>query len=397
MERPETPALPQADSGSLYEHAACGLLVTSADGVILRVNHTFCAWVGREATELVGCVKVQDLLSMGGRIFHQTHWTPLLAMQGSVAEVKLDVLHRDGRPLPMVFNAVRRSSANATWHELAVFLAHDRHQYEKELLLERKRAEELLAQHQEAQRALAVAQEERDRQKTVAEDRALFAEQMMAIVSHDLRNPLSVIRMSAHLIGMGELSSNQLRALGRLSASTLRAARLIADLLDFSQARLGNGLQVHLEPIDLHALVAESVEDLQLAFEGRSIVHQQRGRGACVASSDRLVQMIGNLVANAITYGAPDRPVVVTSAIDDGAFSIAVGNEGPIIAAELLPHLFDPMTRGKGAQEGTHSVGLGLFIVREIARAHRGTVTVASANGVTTFTAMLPRAAETAA
>lgn len=398
MEQRETAgALPQADAESLYENAACGLLVTLADGVILRVNHTFCAWVGREAEELLGRVKVQDLLSMGGRIFHQTHWTPLLAMQGSVAEVKLDVLHRDGRALPMVFNAVRHTSATGTWHELAVFLAHDRHKYEKELLLERKRAEGLLARHQEAQRALAVAQEERDRQKTVAEDRALFAEQMMAIVSHDLRNPLSVIRMSAHLIGMGELSSNQLRALGRLSASTLRATRLIADLLDFTQARLGNGLQVHLEPIDLHALVAESVEDLRLAFEGRGIVHQQRGRGSCVASSDRLIQMIGNLVANAITYGAPDKPVVVTSAIDDGTFSIAVGNEGPAIAPELLPHLFDPMTRGKGAQEGTHSVGLGLFIVREIARAHRGTVTVASASGATTFTALLPRSAETAA
>lgn len=397
MERPSTAgSLPPPDSEALYEHAACGLLVTSVDGVILRVNHTFCTWVGRDAAELVGRVKVQDLLSMGGRIFHQTHWTPLLAMQGSVAEVKLDVLHRDGRPLPMVFNAVRRASANGTRHELAVFLAHDRHKYEKELLLERKRAEELLARHQEAQRALAVAQEERDRQKTVAEDRALFAEQMMAIVSHDLRNPLSVIRMSAHLIGMGELSSNQLGALGRLSASTLRAARLIADLLDFSQARLGNGLQVHLERIDLHALVAESVEDLRLAFEGRGIVHEQHGQGACAASSDRLVQMIGNLVANAVTYGAPDRPLIVSSGIDEGTFSIAVRNEGPVIAAALLPHLFDPMTRGEGAQQGAHSVGLGLFIVREIARAHRGTVTVVSANGATVFTATLPRSAETA-
>jgi sigma-B regulation protein RsbU (phosphoserine phosphatase) len=85
----------------------------------------------------------------------------------------------------------------------------------------RNRAEELLAQ-QQAQRALALAEEERDRQKTVAEDRALFAEQMMAVVSHDLRNPLSVIRMSAHIIGMSEPSSNQLPALGRLNASTPR-------------------------------------------------------------------------------------------------------------------------------------------------------------------------------
>jgi sigma-B regulation protein RsbU (phosphoserine phosphatase) len=352
--------------------------------------------VGREAEELVGHVRLQDLLSIGGRIFHQTHWAPLLAMQGSVSEVKLEVLNRAGQALPMVFNAVRRTTAQAIRHEVAVFLAHDRHKYEKELLQARRRAEELLAQQQQAQLALALAQQERDRQETVAEDRALFAEQMMAIVSHDLRNPLSVIRMSAHIIGMGELSSNQLRALGRLNASTLRATRLIADLLDFSQARLGAGLQVTLDTVDLHALVAEGVEDLRLAFGGRAIQHEQRGEGACQASSDRLLQLIGNLVANAVAYGAPERPIVVTSAIDDATATIAVSNEGAAIDEQLLPHLFDPMTRGGDAQ-GMHSVGLGLYIVREIARAHRGTVTVTSADGISTFCATLPRTADAAA
>jgi sigma-B regulation protein RsbU (phosphoserine phosphatase) len=387
----EAPPLPEADA--LYDAAACGLLVTAGDGVILRVNRTFCAWVGREAAELVDQVRLQDLLGIGGRIFHQTHWTPLLAMQGSVSEVKLEVLDRAGQALPMVFNAVRRTAAGVVRDEVAVFLAHDRHQYEKELLQARRRAEELLAQQRQAQRALALAQEERDRQKTVAEDRALFAEQMMAIVSHDLRNPLSVIRMSAHIIGMGDLSSNQLRALGRLNASTLRATRLIADLLDFSQARLGSGLQVRPEAVDLHALVAEGVEDLRLAFGARVIRHEPRGEGACQASSDRLLQMIGNLVANAVAYGAAERPIVVGSCIGDATFTITVANEGPAIAPALLPHLFDPMTRG-GQDEGLHSVGLGLFIVREIARAHGGAVTVASDDDATLFTVTLPRHGE---
>lgn len=381
----------QPDSDALYDNAACGLLVTAANGDILRANHTFCRWVGREPAELVGRSKLQELLTMGGRIFLQTHWVPLLDLQGSVSEVKLEVLRRDGRTLPMVFNAVRRSNPDRTWHELAAFVAEDRHRYEKELLLARKRAEELLVTQQEAQRALISAQEERDRQKVVAEDRALFAEQMMAIVSHDLRNPLSVIRMSAHLIGMGDLSSNQLRALERLSTSTSRATRLIADLLDFSQARLGDGLNIHLKTIDLHALVAETLEDLRLSSEGRSILHEQLGQGRCVGSSDRLVQLIGNLVSNAVAYGAPGKPVVVRSRIGDSVFSIRVTNEGPVIPEHRLPHLFDPMTRGDDAQDGTHSIGLGLFIVREIARAHSGTVTVESKDGATSFCVELPR------
>jgi sigma-B regulation protein RsbU (phosphoserine phosphatase) len=292
----------------------------------------------------------------------------------------------------MVFNAVRRAGQGRAWHELAAFLANDRHQYEKELLLARRRAEALLARQQEAQRELALAEAERDRQRAVAEDRALFAEQMLAIVSHDLRNPLSVIRMSAHLIGMGELSSNQLRALERLTSSTGRAARLIADLLDFSQARLGGGLQVALKPIDdLQALVAESVEDLRLAFPGRTLLHEAHGHGACMASADRLAQLIGNLVANAVAYGAADAPVVVRAGVTSDSAWIEVVNQGPPLPEALLPRLFDPMTRGKGAEERSQGVGLGLFIIDQIARAHGGSMAAASAEGVTRFRATWPR------
>jgi phosphoserine phosphatase RsbU/P len=375
----------------LYDEAACGLMVTADDGLIQHVNQTFCRWIGHECDALVGHKKLQDLLTMGGRIFHQTHWAPLLHIQGSVAEVKLDVVHRDGRKLPMVFNAVRRERASGVTHEIALFLAEDRHKYEHELMLARKRAEELLASERVAQQALLAAQEERDRQRVLAEDRALFAEQMIGIVSHDLRNPLSVIRMSAHLLAMGELSSNQVTALGRLSNSVSRADRLIADLLDFTQARLGGGLKVKLKPVDLHTLVAECLEDLRVAFPGRELVHRTSGNGACLASADRLVQLIGNLVANAVAYGSKDTPVTITSSIAPPTFQIVVHNHGTPIPAALLPNLFNPMVRGSTPGSGGQGVGLGLFIVREIAHAHGGKVEVSSsASDGTAFLATLP-------
>jgi PAS domain-containing protein len=86
--------LPSADM--LFEHAACGLLVTDADGRILRVNATFCGWLGYSSVELATAKRIQDLLTAGGKVFYQTHWAPLLQMQGSVAEVKLNMMHRDG-------------------------------------------------------------------------------------------------------------------------------------------------------------------------------------------------------------------------------------------------------------------------------------------------------------
>ena len=93
---------------ALYEQAPCGLLVTDDDGLVLRVNATFCDWLGVAPDALVGERRFQDLLTMGGRIFHQTQWAPLLQIQGSVAEVKLDLVREGRAPLPAVMNAIRR-------------------------------------------------------------------------------------------------------------------------------------------------------------------------------------------------------------------------------------------------------------------------------------------------
>src|ERR1700684_1371438 len=98
--------LPSADA--LFEHAACGLLLTASDGQILRVNATFCGWLGYDAADLAQVKHIQDLLTAGGKVFYQTHWSPLLQMQGSVAEVKLNMMHRDGHMVPMLLNAVRQ-------------------------------------------------------------------------------------------------------------------------------------------------------------------------------------------------------------------------------------------------------------------------------------------------
>ncbi|MEP6790830.1 MAG: PAS domain-containing sensor histidine kinase, partial [Ramlibacter sp.] len=322
---------------AVLDLAACGLLQTDSNGVLLRANRTFCSWTGYTQEELVGRRKLQDLLTMGGRIFHQTHWAPLLQMQGSVSEVKLEMVHRDGHVVPMVMNAIRRESNGAVVHDVAAFVARDRDKYERELVQSRRKLEALHEQ---------------------AKDRALFSEQMMGIVSHDLRNPLSTIQMGSVLLTRAEATPNQIRVLGRISRAADRAVRLIADLLDFTQARLGTGLAVSPRTIDLHQVVAESVEELSLAFPGRKLQHVKAGQGACHADADRLAQLVGNLVANAMAYGTSEAPVTVTSAIDgSGAFAVAVHNEGTPIAPEVQQQIFTPMARGVDAANAGRSVG----------------------------------------
>jgi len=379
------------DSDELFDHAACGLLLTLPNGTIKRVNLTFCRWLGMEREALLGR-RIQDLLTMGGKIFHQTHWAPLLQIQGSIAEVKLDLVHQKGHSIPMMLNALRRELDYGAFHELAMFVAEDRNKYERELLSASKLAEESLLQQLAAQKELSLAQNRLRLAHAEAEIRATFAEQMVGIVSHDLRNPLAAIKMAAGLLSRDEDRPRQTRILGHINQSADRAQRLIADLLDFTQARVGQGVAVVSQAIDLHAEVAACVEELRLAFPDRSLVHHQTGEGACMADSDRLFQVIGNLVANAMAYGATDGDVVVTSAFEPHWITVSVHNHGEPVPLDLMDRLFEPMARGLIEQnDDTRSVGLGLFIVREIARAHLGDVRVISnESGGTTFIVSLP-------
>ncbi|HEX2660046.1 MAG TPA: HAMP domain-containing sensor histidine kinase, partial [Polyangia bacterium] len=311
---------------------------------------------------------------------HQTHWAPLLRMQGSISEVKLELVHRDGTTIiPFVLNAIRQEQGGQMVHEIAAYVARDRDKYERELIASRRQLEALVA---ETQRLHAEAQ-----------DRALFAEQMVGIVSHDLRNPLSGIAMGAAVLARGALTDNQQRTLARITRSTDRANRLIGDLLDFTQARLGGGLKVARQAIDLHATVGDAVDELALAYPGRVLQHRRIGDGGCEADPDRLAQLVGNLVANAMTYGTPDRPVTVTSSGDDTTASLSVHNEGTPIPKDVQERIFQPMTRGPHSSPSTgRSVGLGLFIVHQIAQAHGGSSEVRStAEEGTTFRIQFPR------
>lgn len=360
------------------DEAPCGLARTAEDGTFLHVNTTFCRWVGRGRDELVGRLRMQDLLTMGGRIFHQTHWAPLLRMQGSVSEVKLEIALPAGSTLPVVLNALRRDVGAGIEHHLAIYVARDRDAYERELVLSRRRLEA----------AVATA----TRLESEAKDRALFAEQMIGIVSHDLRNPLSVIHSGTELLARLGPTPQQQGVIDRIHRAEDRARRLIRDLLDFTQARLGQGISVALVPLRLHKLVADAADDLSLAFRGRAIQLQASGDAEVRADPDRLVQLLGNLVGNAMTYGHADTPVTVSTVVDDRSFKLMVHNEGAPIPEELRDHLFQPLSRGQTETSAARSVGLGLYIVSEIAKAHGGRVTVDSTElAGTTFTVEIPR------
>nr|WP_232920649.1 PAS domain-containing sensor histidine kinase [Pseudomonas simiae] len=370
----------------MFDSAACALAVTAEDGTILQVNARFSEWLGFSTTELCG-KRFQDLLTMGGQIFHQTHLAPMLRMRGSVTEVKLDMLHRDGHKVTVLLNGIKREQTDAVVHDLALFGTTDRDKYERELLNARKLAEALLQEKTDTELALQHAQAELHEAYAISQSRARFAEQMVAIVSHDLKNPLTAIRMASDFLARGERTTKERQLLGHIGQSSERAQRMIADLLDFTQARVGQGITIKAAPLDLHEVIHRAVDELRVAFPKASLVHLADGNGDASLDADRVQQIIGNLVANSVAYGDPQRPITITSRLGDNRCEVSVHNHGRVIPKALLAELFEPMTRGTDQGSDVRSVGLGLYIVRELARVHGGDVAVSSCvTGGTTFT-----------
>ncbi len=361
----------------LFEHAACALAVIGEDGTLLQTNARFSEWLGFSHAELCGR-RFQDLLSMGGRMFHQTHLAPMLRMQGSITEVKLDMLHRDGHKVTVLLNGAKRDHADGPVYDLALFGTTDRDKYERELLNARNFAEALLLDKTATELALKQAQAELSEAYAIAQRRALFAEQMVAIVSHDLKNPLTAIRMASDFLSHGERTAKERQLLGHIGQSSERAHRMIADLLDFTQARVGHGIIIKTTARDLHAVTHQAVDELRMAFPKASLEHHTHGAGDAVIDADRVQQVIGNLVANSVAYGDLNRPITITSRQGDSGCDVSVHNHGAAIPETLLAGLFEPMTRGTDQGLNVRSVGLGLYIVRELARVHGGDVTVTS-------------------
>ena len=226
-----------------------------------------------------------------------------------------------------------------------------------------------------------------------------FERQLIGIVSHDLKNPLNTILLAAGMVARSEeLGERAVRNTVRIQGAAERAIRMIRDLLDFTRARLGGGIPIERRSVDLGALVRDLVEDMRVGHPKRAIILEASGDLEASVDPDRFGQVVTNLVENALKYSLEGSPVRVT--LEGGAADLVrlhVHNDGTPIRVELLPRIFEPLTRGDSAFDADgRSVGLGLYIVRQLVTAHGGSVEVRSTEqGGTDFVVSLPRSAET--
>lgn len=233
---------------------------------------------------------------------------------------------------------------------------------------------------------------ERVRAKDALAREIELRELFVGVLAHDLRTPLSAIVMSAEMLARDDLEPSARRTVERIARGARRIASMIDQLLDLTRARSGAGLPIERGPTDLAEVCRAIADELSASRPERAIHLEVRGdpRGAWDAT--RLGQVVSNLLSNALAYSPPDMAVGVRLDGNGDTVSLEIHNanaDGPI-PPEAFPSLFDPFARGGRGSRG-EGLGLGLFIVDQIAKAHGGDVRVRSDEGGTTFTVRLPR------
>jgi phosphoserine phosphatase RsbU/P len=222
-------------------------------------------------------------------------------------------------------------------------------------------------------------------EKTRLDETGAFRERLMGIVGHDLRTPLQAITMAAALLLRDERLGERSHVLARRVAnSAARMADIIDQLLDFTRSRLGGGIAVTREPVELNDICRRVVDELELVYPGRLIVLDAGPLTRGEWDPDRLAQALSNIVGNAVRHGSRTDPITVTTSTVDGHVVVDVHNAGEPIPADLIPQLFDPFRRGSShaaAAAPGAGLGLGLFIAQQIIRAHDGAIAVSSSAG----------------
>ena len=216
--------------------------------------------------------------------------------------------------------------------------------------------------------------------------KAAREDEFIALLGHELRNPLATINVSAWMLERARLEGKPASMVGAIRNSVVRMAGLIDNMLDFAEGRLDGPLTIEIdddEPLEpvLNAVVAECAS----YWPDRKLEAQIALTDPVRCDRGRIAHMFSNLLRNAFVYGAPDQPIEVRAATADGVFELSVCNGGDPIAAEIQARLFRPFARGSDPL-GRHGLGLGLYIAAAIARAHGGRLEVASSIQQTCFT-----------
>ena len=351
----------------LLDTAPCGFLVVGDDGHVELANATIAEMLGARPGDLAGR-HVDVVLTTPSRIFYQTHVFPTLRLQGRVHEVYVSLIGAGGEEVPVMLNLRRRTHAGRTVSDWAVIPMRQRNEYENEILAARREA-------QAATRA---------------------RDQFLALVSHELRSPLSAIRNWAAILARGESDPATLkRGLEAIERNAVLQARLVDDILDEVRVTTGK-LRVELAELDARAILESVLESATPMAAAKSVALEREipARPMRVhADRDRLQQILWNVASNAVKFTPAGGRVLAAMRSDSGWVEVAVTDTGKGISAEFLPHLFESFRQEEGpAMRSEGGLGLGMAITCALVELHGGSIFATSPGPGrgSTFTVRLP-------
>jgi two-component system CheB/CheR fusion protein len=335
-------------NGSPLDDAPCGALTFTDDGYIVAVNATLCRLLGYAVDELSGG-HLQKILSPGGRVFYQTHFFPLLKLQGEVEEVYMALRGKAGDEIPFLVNARRTEKNGRAETDCILMRMRQRSHFENELLSAKKAAEK--------------ANKAKD--------------QFLAALSHELRTPLSPVLMMSTAMELDPALPGEVREqAGIIRRNAELEARLIDDLLDHSRIRHSK-LALVRAPIDVHALLTQTAEIVR--SEGTSkrvaiVFEKNAGDYFVFGDAARLQQVFWNIIKNGVKFTPAGGEVRVVTGNVDSELVVRVTDTGIGIAADALPKIFQAFEQG-GLPTGCFGgLGLGLAISRAIVSMHEGRI-----------------------
>jgi signal transduction histidine kinase len=356
---------------SFFEGAPCGLLVSSTDGAILRANAALCDWLGYREADLVGQKRVRDLLSIGGRLFFQTHCGPLLSIQGSIAEVQLEILTRERVRLPVLINIIRRTAGTIQYDEWAFVVTSERRAYERELLNERRKAEESRDAQRDAEARLREVNEQLS-----AEHRR--KDEFLATLAHELRNPLAPLRNVLEVIRLKQGPAQEVPwGFDIIERQTRQLTHLVDDLMDVSRITQGR-VQLRRKPCDIIAIVKAAIADVSSMIEaaGHRLELAVPPHPVWVDADEvRLTQVVSNLLTNATKY-TPDGGEISVAVVQHlGEVAISIKDTGIGIPNDALSNIFMMFSQQQPALERSQGgLGIGLALVRGLVELHGGRI-----------------------
>ncbi|MGJ7913858.1 ATP-binding protein [Massilia sp. LXY-6] len=359
------------------------MLVTASDGLILRANSTACNWLGYDEDDLVGKIRVQELLPIGARLFFNTHCQPILQVQGSVGELQVELRNRRQERLPMLINIMRRQDGGRSVDHWALFKASDRRAYERELLAARKAAEAAEAELKKLNAQLSAT----DRRK----------DEFLATLSHELRNPLAPMRSALDVFKLRFGQSSEDRLLQVFDRQLRHLTRLVDDLMEVSRITQGR-MQLRRAPVELSAIVRSAAQDLAETMKtARHTLRLSICEAPVMVDGDatRLAQVVINLLTNAAKYTPDGGRIELHLSCEPEWAEIRVCDSGIGIPAPALATVFDMFSQLEPALERSKGgLGIGLALVRGIVELHGGSIEAGSEGQGkgSTFTVRLPLA-----